>query len=461
MRKNISFLFAVGLFLAVLFVGCDKAKDSAQSTATNENSFDFGALKSEAEAQNIDLSKIMLKDSPKDSAQDSSKNSQDFAPQIAKSLAKFYLLEGNIDSKAVKLYETHEDYDSKATLYLKISSAPDLANVGENQSNAIAFITGKMVHNTASYTIKGEVDSANLSQDVAQSAKDSSAVANQASVANQANQSNQKTIRIEFVSDNEYAGDSQFAEVRIAPNGEVSLTFIGDDIFKNGTNAEFKNAQGKINEATIFGISVAQKHKGKDFDGSSKDFDFNVATQIPLITSPTKINFALDKINSTLREIAMPELREYGEDSTNFSSVSTFDIDYIDEKIIVLGNYNYLYSGGAHGNYSDDAISFDLSSGERLPNDADALLKDKNDSAMIKMLMLKETLGREYDGNVDENAELTRFRIRPNGVEFYWGVYEVAPYAVGIVSVKYGFKQLAPFVREDSPYYYLFADFVK
>lgn len=452
--KNISFLFAVGLFLAVLFVGCgDKAKDSAQSTATNENSFDFGALKSEAEAQNIDLSKIMLKDSPKDSAQDSSKNPQDFAPQITKSLAKFYLLEGNIDSQALALYEAREDYDSKATLYLKISSAPDLANVGENQSNAIAFITGKMVHNGTTFTIKGEVDLANLAQDLAQNAKDSKDSG--------ANQANQKTIRVEFVSDNEYAGDSQFAEVRIAPNGEVSLTFIGDDIFKNGTNAEFKTAQGKINEATIFGVSVAQKHKGKDFDGSTKDFDFNVATQIPLITSPTKINFALDKINSTLREIAMPELREYGEDSTNFSSVSTFNIDYIDEKIIVLGNYNYLYSGGAHGNYSDDAISFDLSSGERLPNDADALLKDKNDPAMIKTLMLKEILGREYEGNVDENAELTRFRIRPNGVEFYWGVYEVAPYAVGIVSVKFSFKQLAPFVREDSPYYYLFADFVK
>ncbi len=451
MRKNISFLFAVGLFLAVLFVGCDKAKDSAQSTATNENSFDFGALKAEAEAQNIDLSKIMLKDSSKDSAQN-----KDFAPQISKSLAKFYLLEGNIDSQAVNLYETREDYDSKAMLYLKIASKPDLANVGENQSNAIAFITGKMIHNNVGYTIKGEVDLANLAQDLAQNAKDT-----KDSKASQANQSNQKTIRVEFVFDNEYAGDSQFAEMRIAPNGEVSATFIGDDIFKNGTNAEFKTAQGKINEATIFGVSVAQKHKGKDFDGSSKDFDFNVATQIPLITSPTKINFALDKINSTLREIAMPELREYGEDSTNFSSVSTFDIDYIDEKIIVLGNYNYLYSGGAHGNYSDDAISFDLSSGERLPNDADALLKDKNDPAMIKTLMLKEILGREYEGNVDENAELTRFRIRPNGVEFYWGVYEVAPYAVGIVSVKYGFKQLAPFVREDSPYYYLFANFVK
>ena len=444
----------MGLFLAMIFVGCgDKAKDSAQNEVI-ENSFDFGALQSEAEAQNIDLSRIMLKDSAQNSSKDSTKNPQDFAPQVAKSLAKFYLLEGNIDSQAIKLYKTHKDYNSKATLYLKISSAPD--NARENQSNAIAFITGKMAHNEYSYTIKGELDLANIAQNVAQNVKNSNAVANRANQANVANQPNPTTIRLEFVSDNQYARGSQFAEVRIAPNGEVSATFIGNEIFKNGTKVAFQKAQGKINEATILGVSVAQKHTGKDFDGSTKDFDFNVATQIPLITSPTKINFALDKINSTLREIAMPDLSEYDQDSTNFSSVSTFDIDYIDEKIIVLGNYNYLYNGGGHGNYGDDAISFDLSSGERLPNDADALLKDKNDPAMLKAIMLKETLAREYKGYVNENAGLTHFRIRPNGVEFYWDIYEVAPYAVGIVRVGCSFKALAPFVREDSPYYYLF-----
>lgn len=411
MQKILVFLLAI-----VLFLGCEKKDNLPQTTTQKFESFDFSALKTEAYAQNIDLSKILLKDSSKNA-------NKDYAPQITKSLAKFYLLFGNIDNQV-------------ATLYLKISSAPDNA---ENQSNAIAFITGKMVHNNKYFTIKGEAD--NLAQDLTQNTQDSSM--------NEANQA----IRLEFVLSGEQK--SQFFEARIAPNGEVSGIFIGDNIFKNGTKIDFKTAQDKINEATIFGINVAQKHKGKDFDGKSKDFDFNIATQIPLIASPTKINFALDKINRTLREIAMPDFAEFGDDSTNFSSVSTFDIDYIDEKIIVLGNYNYLYTGGAHGNYSDDAISFDLNSGERLPNDAHTLLKDKNDPALLKML--KELLAKEYGDNVDTNAELSRFRIRPYGVEFYWGVYEIATYAVGIVSVNFSFESLAPYVREDSPYYYLFA----
>lgn len=431
MKKNISFLFAVGLFLAVLFVGCgdkakDSSKDSPQSTATSESGFDFGALKSEAEAQNIDLSKIMLKDS----AQDSSKNPQDFAPQITKSLAKFYLLEGNIG-------------DEKAMLYLKISSTPD--NAEENQSNAIAFITGKMLYQERNYTIKGEVDSP-----MAANAQDSSAVANQS---NMANQSNQKAIRLELIG--QYEEGSQIFEARIAPNGEVSATFIGDNMFvKGGTSAEFKKAQGKINEATIFGVSVAQKHKGKDFDGSTKDFDFNVATQIPLITSPTKINFALDKINSTLREIAMPELREYGEDSTNFSSVSTFDIDYIDEKIIVLGNYNYLYSGGAHGTYSNDGVAFSLASGEQLSNEANTLLKDVGDTRLLSLVNAR--LSEEYGDSIEDNVALSKFKITSSGVEFYWGIYEIAPYAVGIVRINFTFAELAEFIKEDSAYAYLF-----
>lgn len=425
MKKNISFLFAVGLFLAVLFVGCgdkakDSSKDSPQSTAASESSFDFGALKSEAEAQNIDLSKIMLKDS----AQDSSKNPQDFAPQITKSLAKFYLLEGNIG-------------DEKAMLYLKISSTPD--NAEENQSNAIAFITGKMLYQGRNYTIKGEVDSP-----VVVNAQDSSAAANQ---------SNQKAIRLELIG--QYEEGSQIFEAQIAPSGEVSATFIGDNMFvKGGTNAEFKKAQGKINEATIFGISVAQKHKGKDFDGSTKDFDFNVATQIPLITSPTKINFALDKINSTLREIAMPELREYGEDSTNFSSVSTFDIDYIDEKIIVLGNYNYLYSGGAHGTYSNDGVAFLLASGEQLSNEASTLLKDAGDTRLLSLVNAR--LSEEYGDSIEDNVALSKFKITSSGVEFYWGIYEIAPYAVGIVRINFTFAELAEFIKEDSAYAYLF-----
>ena len=247
---------------------------------------------------------------------------------------------------------------------------------------------------------------------------------------------------------------TQIFEAQIAQNGEVSGRFVGSGFFKDGTSVDFKRAENQINEIAIFGVSVPQKHTGKDFDGTDKEFNFNTSLQIPVIVS-TKLNFALDKINTHLRDIT--DFSEYAnaEDSFNFDGISAFNVAYIDEKVIVFSNYNYIYSGGAHGIYSDEAVAFSVESGARIANEPKILLKDENDAKL--RAMIKKRLVAEYENSVDENAPLSKFKITPNGVEFYWGVYEIAAYAVGIVSIHFDFTELAPFVREDSPYYYLFA----
>lgn len=453
MIKNIGFLILCALFVGI-FAGCDKKPQDldANQEQSVTNSFDFGTLKSEAEAQNFDLSKITLKDS---------KDSNATTPQIAKSLAKFYLLSGEV-------------LGAKAILYLKISSVPDFANVGENQNNNLAYISGKIVRGGDIFTIKGEVDFAqNASQNMAQNANQNSkqdstqnsdlkgdSTQKQDLAQNSTNSANPQIIQLEISSSGnpkdlkETKQITQIFEARIAKNGEVSGRFVGSGFFKDGTSVDFKRAENQINEIAIFGVSVAQKHTGKDFDGTSKEFNFNTSLQIPVIVS-TKLNFALDKINAQLRDIT--DFSEYAnaEDSFNFDGISAFNVAYIDEKVIVFSNYNYIYSGGAHGIYSDEAVAFSVESGARIANEPKILLKDENDAKL--RAMIKERLVAEYENSVDENAPLSKFKITPNGVEFYWGVYEIAAYAVGIVSIHFDFTELAPFVREDSPYYYLFA----
>lgn len=429
MIKNIGFLILCALFVGI-FAGCDKKPQDldANQAQSVTNSFDFGALKSEAEAQNFDLSKITLKDS---------KDSNATTPQIAKSLAKFYLLSG-------------EFLGAKAMLYLKISSAPDFANVGENQNNNLAYISGKIVRGGEIFTLNGEVD---FAQNANQNSK-------QDSVQNSTNSANPQIIQLEISSSGNQKDSketkqiTQIFEAQIAQNGEVSGRFVGSGFFKDGTSVDFKRAENQINEIAIFGVSVAQKHTGKDFDGTSKEFNFNTSLQIPVIVS-TKLNFTLDKINAHLRDIT--DFSEYAnaEDSFNFDGISAFNVAYIDEKVIVFSNYNYIYSGGAHGIYSDEAVAFSVEGGARIANEPKILLKDENDAKL--RTMIKERLVAEYENSVDENAPLSKFKITPNGVEFYWGVYEIAAYAVGIVSIHFDFTELAPFVREDSPYYYLFA----
>ncbi|MGX3011398.1 DUF3298 domain-containing protein [Helicobacter sp. 23-1044] len=445
MRKIISFL----ILCAIIFVGCDKkAEDLGVDSAIMQDNFDFGALKVEAEAQNFDLSKITLK---------STKDSNATPPQISKSLAKFYLLGGEIDGQ-------------QSTLYLKISSAPN-----ENQNNSIAYISGKIVRGGEIFALKGEVaqnTTQNMAQDSnpidsPQKARDSKVDSKDSKVDSKidsqdlnANLANPQTIQLEITKDGaNTAQDSnnqiaQIFEAQIAKNGEISGRFANNGFFKEGKSVDFKLATNKINEIAIFGVSVAQKHIGKDFDGTSKEFNFNASLQIPIIVS-NKLNFTLDKINAQLRDIT--DFSEYAnaDDSFNFDGISNFNVAYIDEKVIVFSNYNYIYSGGAHGNYSDDAVAFDLSNGAQIANEPKILLKDENDAKL--KTMIKERLSAEYGDSVDENAMLSKFKITPNGVEFYWGIYEIAPYAAGIISIYFDFAELAPFVREDSAYAYLFS----
>ena len=444
MIKNIGFLILCALFIGI-FAGCDKKPQDldANQEQSVTNSFDFGALKSEAEAQNFDLSKITLKDL---------KDSNATAPQIAKSLAKFYLLSGEIEGE-------------KAMLYLKISSTPDFANVGENQNNNLAYISGKIVRGGEIFTLNGEVDFAqNANQNSKQDSTQNSdlkgdSTQKQDLAQNSTNSANPQIIQLKISSSGNQKDSketkqiTQIFEAQIAQNGEVSGRFIGSGFFKDGTSVDFKRAENQINEIAIFGVSVVQKHTGKDFDGTSKEFNFNTSLQIPVIVS-TKLNFALDKINAHLRDIT--DFSEYAnaEDSFNFDGISAFNVAYIDEKVIVFSNYNYIYSGGAHGIYSDEAVAFSVEGGARIANEPKILLKDENDAKL--RAMIKERLVAEYENSVDENAPLSKFKITPNGVEFYWGVYEIAAYAVGIVSIHFDFTELAPFVREDSPYYYLF-----
>ena len=424
-----------------IFVGCgDKAEDLGANLSQDLDSFDFGALKSEADAQNFDLSKITLK---------TSQDSTATPPQISKSLAKCYVLGGEIDGQ-------------QSALYLKISSAP---NMGENQSNAIAYLSGKIVRGGEIFTLKGEM-AQNMAQvsnpkDSPKSTKDSKVDSQDSAVSNTS--ANPQTIQFEIAKEGGNAKEArdstnsnqiaQIFEARIAKNGEISGRFVGNGFFKE-SEATFKLAENKINEIAIFGVSVAQKHIGKDFDGTNKEFNFNASLQIPVIIS-NKLNFTLDKINAQLRDIT--DFSEYAnaDDSFNFDGISSFNVAYVDERVIVFSNYNYIYSGGAHGNYSDEAVAFDLANGARISNEPKTLLKNENDAQL--RAIIKERLSAEYGDSVDKNATLSKFRITTNGVEFYWGIYEIAAYAVGIVNIHFDFAELAPFVREDSPYYYLFA----
>lgn len=318
-----------------------------------------------------------------------------------KSMAKFYLLEGKIGSV-------------NAMAYLKMALQKNA------ESKSFVQFSGKIVTKDNIFAINGEADLDGRFIPLTMQKLDNS--------------------------DNV----SQIFEISVFKNGEVSGVFKDDGFCKANTNATFKKASGKINEIAILSESAGKKIIGKDFDGSKMEFWHNISLQTPMILGESN---AIDKINDTLKNIKVFE-NDDDEVSYNFEGISSFDVEYIDEKVIVFNHYVYLYSGGAHGVYGNDGMAFLLDNGERISSEAKTLLKNENDETL--MAMIEARLKKEYGDVIDENISLSSFKITNDGVEFYWAIYEIAPYVAGNVNVKFAFSEIAPYVREDSPYYYKF-----
>lgn len=321
----------------------------------------------------------------------------------------FYLLKGD---------------DNKSVIYLNIAKNRDTT------SNAIAEIFGKYVFNDKQYTLEAKVFNS--------------------------------TSPITFdISDDKDSTSTHAFEGVIFDNGAIEANMLDKRFGKD--KILFTPSSDTINHILFPTETIEQKYMGKDYDDSPKEYTFSALKQAAFIDNAN--TQSLQKINESfggnnidvIRQALKDDLQKEFDDEkgeTNYESIDSLEVEYIDKKILVLNKYSYIYSGGAHGNYGNEMVAFDLSTGERLPNTISSLLKDENDKELKAMVIDK--LKKIITIDNANNLRLSMFRIDPCGVEFYWGLYEIAPYADGIISIRFSFNELAKFVKEDSPYYYLF-----
>lgn len=132
-----------------------------------------------------------------------------------------------------------------------------------------------------------------------------------------------------------------------------------------------------------------------------------------------------------------------------FSSTRTARIGRVSENVLSLVFTDYVYSGGAHGMYGDEAYNFDMNTGELLT--LEALSNDYqvfSDFLVQSMLNLAE---QDTDGyyserlsedfvNADNRVEAFRGLLRPgswyfdkDGLVFFSSLGEFGPYAAGLV----------------------------
>lgn len=139
-----------------------------------------------------------------------------------------------------------------------------------------------------------------------------------------------------------------------------------------------------------------------------------------------------------------------GEYMSHYYSISGYGIDYLSEKIASINKYFYEYTGGAHGVHEKIYKVYSLSDGERLK--IEDILIDVNNLDLInkvkeKLLSMSD---KEIYFNLDElSLQENNFYITSKGLIFTWGIYEIAPYAMGDSEVLFLADEILPYLKDE------------
>ena len=260
-------------------------------------------------------------------------------------------------------------------------------------------------------------------------------------------------------------------------NGTATMTGNLSDAGFNGKidgkEINFVNANSPLSGAKVVRYTytnVAPENTSeedeKTFEYYSSIFLFNNEKNLEIID---KINLdinseitsekldinKLSDIKNILSNDMMPFYNEWADENEYmyyYLSISEYGIDYLSEKIASINNYVFLYMGGAHGTYGNVRKVYSLSDGKRLK--IEDILIDVNDSNLInkvkeKLLSIESRSEEDYF-NLDEiSLQENNFYINSKGLIFTWGIYEIAPYAMGYSEVLFSIDEITPYLKDE------------
>lgn len=176
---------------------------------------------------------------------------------------------------------------------------------------------------------------------------------------------------------------------------------------------------------------------------------------------PTMIgNYDVTQLRDSLRSLAKVEFTERGEcrpvipkgfaltefrpDSVEASGccIDNLTVTLVSPYLIVWEDYVYTYQyGAAHGLQQWTYVNFDVTCG-RILSVADIMKKGygpRLERMLRERLAMRDDL---FDDAAATASVPSVFRIVPDGLEFVWQQYEIAPYSTGVVRVQLNFWEL-------------------
>lgn len=130
----------------------------------------------------------------------------------------------------------------------------------------------------------------------------------------------------------------------------------------------------------------------------------------------------------------------------------TFNVqpDYYFNNFLIFSENDYSYSGGAHGNYGVYYTTYDLKTGDSITLKSIFL---PNSIQKISNIIVAETrvdsleFTDDYFFDRDSIQATDNFVLDKDKITFVYNPYEIACYAVGVVSIPVSYKKLSPYLQ--------------
>lgn len=178
-------------------------------------------------------------------------------------------------------------------------------------------------------------------------------------------------------------------------------------------------------------LSLSDTGENESFDGTIINDKFEGTWKMGTQT----LKFSL--VESYKNSLALTELKNLNMNPISLSTindnyVNTTSITYNKNGLVVAEDYNYVYSGGAHGNYGVSYRTYDISL-KKLVSFYDFFSEEAYDTLLPlieKEIKIRDIFTFDDSIFVTDNVYFTE-----KGVMFVYNPYEIASYAQGIITV--------------------------
>lgn len=134
-----------------------------------------------------------------------------------------------------------------------------------------------------------------------------------------------------------------------------------------------------------------------------------------------------------------------------------------DMNILTFSFYYYDYTGGAHGLFGDDFSTIDLKTGKKLGLDDIFVPGYREKLGKIMEAKVRKADNIAPGDSLEDHGYFVHtitpgdtFYVAPDGIGFYFNIYEIRPYAFGPSDIFLSFKEIKQFIKPNSPVRRLF-----